>query len=100
MTTVGYGDIVPDQTGGKIIGCFLMLGGLSLIPVVTAAITSGFGFRADAPRRAAGEDPVVQKLDQLAVLLQRSRRSSIRFGHRPTPTTARDRKPDLRARSE
>ncbi|MGO9751337.1 MAG: potassium channel family protein [Solirubrobacteraceae bacterium] len=69
VTTVGYGDIVPDQTVGKIMACFLMLGGLSLISVVTAAITSGFVARAEALRRAAGEDPVVQKLDQLALQL-------------------------------
>jgi len=70
VTTVGYGDIVPDQTIGKVIGCFLMLGGLSLISVVTAAITSGFVARAEALRRAAGDDPVVEKLDQLALELQ------------------------------
>ena len=39
VTTVGYGDIVPNQTAGKIIAGFLMLGGLSLLSVVTAAIT-------------------------------------------------------------
>ncbi len=70
VTTVGYGDIVPDQTIGKVIGCFLMLGGLSLISVVTAAITSGFVARAEALRRAAGDDPVVEKLDQLVLELQ------------------------------
>ncbi len=70
VTTVGYGDIVPDQTIGKIIACFLMLGGLSLISVVTAAITSSFVARAEALRQAAGDDPVVEKLDQLALQLQ------------------------------
>jgi voltage-gated potassium channel len=70
VTTVGYGDIVPDQTAGKIIAGFLMLGGLSLIAVVTAAITSGFVSRADAQRRAAGEDPVMQKLEQIAAELE------------------------------
>jgi voltage-gated potassium channel len=70
VTTVGYGDIVPDQTAGKIIAGFLMLGGLSLLSVVTAAITSGFVSRAEARRRASGEDPVLQKLDQLASELQ------------------------------
>jgi len=43
-----------------------MLGGLSLLSVVTAAITSGFVSRAETRRRATGEDPVLQKLDQLA----------------------------------
>jgi voltage-gated potassium channel len=66
VTTVGYGDVVPDQTAGKIIAGFLMLGGLSLISVVTAAITSGFVSRAEARRTATGDDPVMQKLDQLA----------------------------------
>jgi hypothetical protein len=47
-----------------------MLGGLSLIAVVTAAITSGFVSRADAQRQAAGEDPVMQKLEEIAAELQ------------------------------
>jgi hypothetical protein len=34
--------------------------------VVTAAITSGFVSRADAQRQAAGEDPVMQKLQEIA----------------------------------
>ena len=70
VTTVGYGDIVPGQTAGKIIAAFLMLGGLSMIAVITAAITSGFVSRAQDQRRAAGEDPVMQKLQELSVELQ------------------------------
>jgi voltage-gated potassium channel len=70
VTTVGYGDVVPDQTAGKVIAAFLMLGGLSLVSVVTAAITSGFVSRAEARRRATVEDPILQKLDQLASELQ------------------------------
>jgi voltage-gated potassium channel Kch len=27
VTTVGYGDVVPQDTGGKVIAVFLMLGG-------------------------------------------------------------------------
>lgn len=70
VTTVGYGDIVPNQTAGKLIAAFLMLGGLSLLSVVTAAITSGFVSRAQARGRAAGDDPVLQKLDELGRQLQ------------------------------
>ena len=40
VTTVGYGDVVPQDTVGKAIAVFLMLGGLSLFAVVTGAITS------------------------------------------------------------
>jgi voltage-gated potassium channel len=70
VTTVGYGDVVPDQTVGKVIAAFLMLGGLSLLSVITAAITSGFVSRAQAAQRAAGEDPLMQRLDQLVQELQ------------------------------
>lgn len=66
VTTVGYGDVVPDQTAGKIIASFLMLGGLSMIAVITAAITSGFVSRAQDQRRAAGDDPVMQKLQEIS----------------------------------
>jgi voltage-gated potassium channel len=65
VTTVGYGDVVPTQTAGKVIAGFLMLGGLSLLSVVTAAITSGFVSRAENRRRTSGDDPVIQRLDQL-----------------------------------
>jgi len=37
---------------------------------VTAAITSGFVSRAEARRRATGEDPVLQKLDKLTTEVQ------------------------------
>jgi voltage-gated potassium channel len=70
VTTVGYGDIVPNQTAGKVIAGFLMLGGLSLLSVVTAAITSGFVSRADAQRQASGEDPVMQKLEEVTAELR------------------------------
>jgi voltage-gated potassium channel len=70
VTTVGYGDVVPDQWIGKVMAGFLMLGGLSLLSVITAAITSGFVARAQARRRAVGDDPVIAKLDQLYEELQ------------------------------
>jgi len=70
VTTVGYGDIVPQQTVGKVIGGFLMLGGLSLLAVITAAITTGFVSRAEAQGQRTRQDPVMHKLDELAVELQ------------------------------
>jgi voltage-gated potassium channel Kch len=46
VTTVGYGDVVPQDTVGRAIASFLLLGGLALLSVVTATITSGFVARA------------------------------------------------------
>ena len=40
VTTVGYGDVVPQQTAGKVIAVFLMVGGLSFLAVLTGAIAS------------------------------------------------------------
>jgi voltage-gated potassium channel len=67
VTTVGYGDVVPESTAGKVIASFLMLGGLSLYAVVTGAITSVFV--AQAQRQRTG-DPVMQKLDQVTAQLE------------------------------
>jgi voltage-gated potassium channel len=71
VTTVGYGDVVPHQTAGKVIAAFLMLGGLSLLSVITAAITSGFVSRAESQREARrrAPDPTIERLDQLAAQL-------------------------------
>jgi len=91
VTTVGYGDIVPDQTAGKVIAGFLMLGGLSLLSVVTAAITSEFVSRAESRRRAGEQDPVLQKLDQLASELQAVKTE---LEHRQPRTTSPDSTPE------
>jgi voltage-gated potassium channel len=40
VTTVGYGDVVPESPGGRLVGVMLMLTGLSLIPTLTSVIVS------------------------------------------------------------
>lgn len=40
ITTVGYGDVVPTTTIGKVIGGVEMALGISLISLLTAAVTS------------------------------------------------------------
>jgi voltage-gated potassium channel len=40
VTTVGYGDVVPQDPPGRIVAALLMLTGLALIPTLTSVIVS------------------------------------------------------------
>ena len=40
VTTVGYGDVLPETTGGRIVAALLMLTGLGLIPLITSVVVS------------------------------------------------------------
>jgi voltage-gated potassium channel len=51
-TTVGYGDITPTTTNGRIAGVLLMLSGVAFLGVVAGTLASFFGFGGD------GEEPV------------------------------------------
>jgi voltage-gated potassium channel len=42
VTTVGYGDIVPESTGGRIIGITIMLVGIGFVALLTAFIADRF----------------------------------------------------------
>ena len=74
VTTVGYGDVTPKDTAGKIVGAVVMLEGIAFLAIITAAITSTFVTRAQreqksgAPPAEAGGDP---QLDQISARLER-----------------------------
>ena len=53
VTTVGYGDIVPESTAGRLVGTALMLAGVSAIPITTSLVVSVFVSRLQAEQRAA-----------------------------------------------
>ena len=38
VSTVGYGDIVPESTGGRSVGAVLMLLGVAFVPAVTSIV--------------------------------------------------------------
>ena len=40
VSTVGYGDYVPESTAGRIVAGALMLTGLSLIPLITSVVVA------------------------------------------------------------
>ncbi len=79
VTTVGYGDVVPDGAAGQLIATVLMIGGLSLLAVVTGVITSAFVARAQAEGRADPDDPVMQRLAEMSRELQEVKRELTRI---------------------
>jgi len=40
LTTVGYGDVVPGGTVGRVIATVVMLNGIAFLTVITAAVTA------------------------------------------------------------
>jgi voltage-gated potassium channel len=74
VTTVGYGDVTPKHTSGRIVATFVMLEGIAFLTIIIAAITSTFVARA-AEERDAAEDRTDQrleaKLDNLAADVKR-----------------------------
>jgi len=85
VTTVGYGDVVPVQTGGRIIASFLLLGGLSFLAVVTGVVTSAFVTQAQAARMEDRDDPVLARLDEVVDGLAAVRADLARLKAEPPP---------------
>ena len=65
VTTVGYGDIVPADTLGRIIGAVLMLQGIGLITIVTAAVTAALIEQARRRRGVADDPELVARLERI-----------------------------------
>jgi voltage-gated potassium channel Kch len=67
VTTVGYGDVVPESLGGRVVGGALMLTGLSLIPTLTSVIVSVLL----AKRRRYEQERIERLESEQAVVLAR-----------------------------
>jgi voltage-gated potassium channel Kch len=66
VTTVGYGDVTPQNPSGRIIAAFVMLQGVAFVTIVIAAITSTFIGRAAKERgveEAAAEDAAEVRIE-------------------------------------
>lgn len=62
MTTVGYGDVYPITTAGRITGVILMFAGLGLLGVLAGTLASFFGFN-EASAEPAEEIPAAIPAD-------------------------------------
>jgi voltage-gated potassium channel len=77
ITTVGYGDVVPHSTIGRVLASVLMIAGIGFLSLLTATIASSFVAADTAePEESAEEmrvalERIEQKLDRLAAALDR-----------------------------
>jgi voltage-gated potassium channel len=85
VTTVGYGDVTPEHTSGRIVAVVVMLWGIAFVSILVAAITSTFVTRAERERERADDkgretaeerdqarfDDLVERLDRLEQTLSR-----------------------------
>ena len=72
VTTVGYGDRVPETTIGQIVAAIVMLFGIGFVTVITASITGAFVARRRQDDRAAGDQgPSTELLHQIIDRLDR-----------------------------
>jgi voltage-gated potassium channel len=68
VTTVGYGDVVPEHAAGRLIGVVLMLQGIALLTVITASVTAAL--IEQARRRRSEPDAILAKLEQMEARLE------------------------------
>lgn len=70
MTTVGYGDLVPSTTEGRLFGMLLILAGIALFSMLTASF-SVFFIERDEQEMVEKEDRNIQRIGQLEARLDR-----------------------------
>jgi voltage-gated potassium channel len=66
VTTVGFGDVTPTTTSGRLVGAAIMIEGIAFLSILTALISSSFVTRAQRARAAAVPDPVAARLNEIA----------------------------------
>ena len=91
VTTVGYGDLVPASTAGRLVAALVMVVGIGFLTVITAAITSAF--IESARRRSQAQKPTASPPGSIRSprVWRRSKR-----GSRPSAGTDAMRRNDLR----
>jgi hypothetical protein len=83
---VGYGDVTPKNTSGRIVGAIVIMEGIAFLAIITAAITSTFVARAQAQRdtveaaaEGLAEDELHSQLEDLAGRLDRVEKMLIKL---------------------
>ena len=77
VSTVGYGDVVPVQTGGRIIAAIVMIVGIGFLSLITATVASALVSRAveNQAGAAADQSATLARIEQRLESLEREVRS-------------------------
>ena len=78
ITTVGYGDVTPAHTSGRIVAVVVMLWGIAFVSIIVAAVTSTFVARATREHQQdeqTAEARIQARFDDLAARLDRVERA-------------------------
>jgi voltage-gated potassium channel len=68
VTTVGYGDVVPNTVAGRVVAALVMFSGIALISVVSGAAAGGL---LQTVRRKRGMDTETRILEEIEHLHRR-----------------------------
>lgn len=71
VTTVGYGDVVPHNAEGRIVGAVLMVAGVGFLAVITASIAAAFTQAAVRRFRESEDDPLTARIEELIARVER-----------------------------
>jgi voltage-gated potassium channel len=69
VTTVGYGDVVPHDTTGRAIGTLIMVTGIGIIAVITAAVTASLIEQARRRQAESDDQDSSSQLDRIEARL-------------------------------
>ncbi len=89
LTTVGYGDIVPKTTAGRVDGVMIMIAGVSVLGLLAGSMASLFGLgsgASSAPRTLVSDempppDPVATEIAGLRAQVERLVDEVARLSH-------------------
>ncbi|MGH2936763.1 MAG: potassium channel family protein [Solirubrobacterales bacterium] len=69
VTTVGYGDVTPKHTEGRVIATIVMLVGIGFLAVITATITATFIESARERFTGSADNRILEELEQISARL-------------------------------
>jgi voltage-gated potassium channel Kch len=77
VSTVGYGDVVPVQVGGRIIAAIVMIVGIGFLSLITATVASALVSRAveNQAGESADHTAALARIEQRLESLEREVRS-------------------------